>query len=104
MKALWIIYDIVLDDQLIAMLRNQGIEAFTRWPRLTGVGPVSGARYDDAIWPGANSVILTIQPDDTVAKMLTRLQKLRNEVGSMTGLWAYTTGVQDVLAPPESNE
>lgn len=97
MKALWIIYDIVLDADILALLHAEKIAGYTRWPRLTGDGPQSGARLDDHIWPGANAAILTVQSDEIAACLMTRLQALRDEVGTLTGVWAFTTPVQDIL-------
>ena len=97
MKALWISYDIVLDGQVLALLKKHGIEHFTRWPRLTGSGPASGRRMDDSVWPGANAMVVTVQPDETVAALLPVLQTLRDEVSALTGLYAFTTPVLDSL-------
>ncbi len=97
MKALWITYDIVLDDEIIGMLQDCGVEEFTRWPRLTGRGPKSGARLDNHVWPGANAAIMTVQDDDTVTRLMVRLQALRDKVGSRTGVWAFTSPVMEKL-------
>lgn len=100
MKALWIIYDIVLDREIDDLLDACEITAFTRWPRLTGCGPISGARLDNHVWPGANATVLTIQDDATVATLMKHLQRLRNEVGTLSGVWAFTSPVLETLAPP----
>ena len=97
MQALWIIYDIVLDSEILSLLRKQKVTAYTRWPRLTGTGPQSGPRLDDHVWPGANAAILTVLPDDQVASLLPPLQTLRDAVGHQTGLYAFTTPVLDAL-------
>lgn len=97
MNALWIIYDIVLDTDILALLKKHSITAYTRWPRLTGTGPQSGPRLDDHVWPGANAAILAVLPDDQVATLLPPLQSLRDEVGAQTGLYAFTTPVLSAL-------
>ncbi len=97
MNALWIIYDIVLDTEVLALLRQHNITAYTRWPRLTGTGPQSGPRLDDHVWPGANAAILTLQPPEVLAPIMAALQTLRDEVGRQTGLYAFTTPVLSAL-------
>ena len=97
MQALWIIYDIVLDTDLLTLLRQQNVSAYTRWPRLTGTGPLSGPRLDDHVWPGANAAILTVLPDEAVSALLPPLQTLRDTVGHQTGLYAFTTPVLSAL-------
>ena len=98
MKALWIVYDIVLDGTVAGLLDEFKVVGFTRWPRLAGRGPRSGARLDDHVWPGANAAVMTVQDDDLVARLMARLQVLRDEVGTQTGVWAFTTPVLDTLS------
>ena len=97
MKTLWITYDIVLDEDILRLLEDYQVVGFTRWPRLTGRGPNSGARLDDHVWPGANAAVMTVQPDDLVDRLMERLQALRNESGRDTGVWAFTSPVLEVL-------
>ena len=97
MNALWIIYDIVLDSEVLSLLKTHNVTAYTRWPRLTGTGPQSGPRLDDHVWPGANAAILAVLPDDAVASLFPPLQSLRDEVGRQTGLYAFTTPVLSAL-------
>jgi len=91
-------YDIVLDDDIMLMLEDFHVVGFTRWPRLSGRGPNSGARLDNHVWPGANAAVLTIQDDALIAQLMTRLQALRDETGKDTGIWAFTTPVLEMLA------
>ncbi len=97
MQALWINYDIVLDDEIVSLLDACGIVGFTRWPRLSGRGPNSGARLDNHVWPGANAAIMTIQQDDVIADLMRRLQKMRDRMGKKTGVWACTMPVLATL-------
>ncbi len=98
MKALWIVYDIVLDETILKILEEFRIVGFTRWPRLSGRGPKSGARLDDHVWPGANAAIMTAQDEAVIAGVMVRLQSLRDEAGAQTGIWAFTMPVLDMLA------
>lgn len=97
MQALWIIYDIVLDTEVLALLKAHNVAAYTRWPRLTGTGPQSGPRLDDHVWPGANAAILTLQSPEVISPIMAALQTLRDEVGTQTGLYAFTTPVLSAL-------
>lgn len=97
MKALWIIYDIVLDDEMLSLMDEMKIAGFTRWPRISGRGPKSGARLDNYVWPGANSGIMTVQDSAVIARLMSKLQKMRDEVGAKTGIWAFTTNVMETL-------
>jgi len=96
-KALCIQYDIVLDADILALLARRGLSAYTRWPRLTGAGPNSGPRLDTAVWPGANASLLVVADDPSVAAAMADLQALRDDVGKLTGLWAFTLPVLETL-------
>ena len=97
MKAVWIMHDIVLGNEIQDILDELGIIGLSCWRRMTGRGPQSGTRMDNHVWPGANSGIVVVVEDEVAARLLGRLQALRDEVGAKTGVWAFTTPVLDQL-------
>lgn len=97
MKAVWIMHDIVLGDEVQDLLDELGLIGVSRWPRMTGRGPQSGTRLDNHVWPGANSGAFVVVEEETAARLMGRLQALRDEVGGKTGLWAFTTPVLETL-------
>ncbi len=97
MKAVWVMHDIVLADAVQDILDEMGVVGFSRWKRMTGRGPVSGTRLDSHVWPGANSGAFVVVEEETAARLMGRLQALRDEVGGKTGLWAFTTPVLETL-------
>lgn len=97
MKAVWILHDIVLSDEVQDILDEMGIVGMSRWKRMTGRGPQSGTRMDNHVWPGANSGCCVVVADEVAARLMGRLQMLRDEVGAQSGIWAFTTPVLDVL-------
>ena len=97
MKAVWIMHDIVLTDEVQDILDDLGITGLSRWKRMTGRGPKSGTRLDNHVWPGANSGALAVVADDVAARLMGRLQALRDQVGAKTGVWAFTSPVLETL-------
>ena len=97
MKMVWMLHDIVLTDEIRNILDELGVIGVTRWPRLAGRGPKSGARMDNHVWPGANAASFAVVEADVAARLMGRLQALRDEVGSKTGIWAFTTPVLEML-------
>ena len=97
MKAVWILHDIVLTDEVQDILDEMGIVGLSRWKRMTGRGPKSGTRMDNHVWPGANSGTVAVVDDEVAARLMGRLQMLRDEVGAKTGVWAFTTPVLEML-------
>ena len=97
MIAVWMMHDIVLTDEIQGLLDELGIVGLSRWKRMTGRGPQSGTRMDNHVWPGANSGALVVVADAVAARLMGRLQALRDEVGSRTGVWAFATPVLALL-------
>ena len=97
MIMVWLMHDIVLTDEIQAITDELGIVGFSRWKRMTGRGPNSGIRMDTHVWPGANSGAFVVVDEAVAAKLMARLQELRDDVGDMTGVWAFTTPVLDTL-------
>ena len=97
MKAVWMMHDVVLVDGIQEILDEMGIVGLSRWKRMTGRGPQSGTRMDTHVWPGANSGAFVVVEDEVAARLMGRLQALRDEVGLQTGVWAFTTPVLEAL-------
>ena len=97
MKAVWMMHDIVLTDEIQGLLDELGIVGLSRWKRMTGRGPQSGTRMDNHVWPGANAACFAVVEADVAARLMGRLRALRDEVGSKTGVWAFTTSVLEML-------
>ncbi len=97
MKMVWIMHDVVLTDEMQDLLNELGIVGVSRWNRMVGRGPKSGSRMDNHVWPGANSGAFVVVEDEMAARLMGRLKLLRDEVGGMTGVWAFTTPVLEML-------
>ncbi len=97
MKMVWIMHDVVLTDEMQDLLDELGIVGVSRWSRMVGRGPKSGSRMDNHVWPGANSGAFVVVEDEMATRLMGRLKLLRDEVGGMTGVWAFTTPVMEML-------
>lgn len=94
MKMLFIAYNIALDEELVLLLRRNGVEFYTKFPRVQGVGPNSGPRLDNHVWPGANCAMLVILPTAKAEEMMTLLQDMRNGEGKNEGIYAFLTSIE----------
>ena len=101
MKAITIFYNVANDDEVLDILEELNINEYSKMPRTAGRGNVSGPRLDDHVWPGYNITIILIVADTLAPKVMTALQDFRDgPVGSRTGIYAYQTAVEAVLATP----
>ena len=52
--AVFVIYDRAIDEEVLAALRECGIQSYTRWHNATGVG-TTGPHQGDQVWPALNN-------------------------------------------------
>ena len=101
MKCVTVFYNIATDDEVMAILADCGIAEYTKFPRCQGRGNVSGARSDDHVWPGFNAGLAIVVEDAKATEVMAALQAFRDgPMGRRTGIFAYQTPVDAVLAPP----
>ena len=95
MKLILIIHNITISDEVQSLIKDQGITCFTRIPRLEGVGITAGARFDNNIWPGANSALFVVTSEDVAGKLMAAVSELRRKEGR-EGIKAFMLNVEDM--------
>ena len=74
MKCITIFYNVATDEEITEILKNTGIEEYTKIPRCYGKGNVTGPRMDDHIWPGFNISLVAVVTDEMAPKLMAALQ------------------------------
>ena len=101
MKSITVFYNIATDIEVMELIIGLGVSEYSKMPRTTGKGLVSGPRLDDHVWPGYNVTLIMVVTDEMAPRIMAALQEFRNgTIGSRTGIFAYQTAVEAVLAPP----
>ncbi len=101
MKCITVFYNVSISDEVIAAICGAGVKEYSIIPRTHGCGATSGARFDDHVWPGYNSVLVMVVDADVAPKVMEALQTLRNTPrGGRSGLYACQTAVEAALLPP----
>jgi nitrogen regulatory protein PII len=95
MKMVLVALNIAIERHVLEKLSALGLRSYTKWPRLMGVGETSGPHLDSHIWPGANTVIAVVAPDDKAAALMEEIRDLRKTLGS-EGVKAFLLPVEDV--------
>lgn len=95
MKLIFIVYNISIEEEVQQLLQAQGVKSFTQWPRLIGVGELAGARLDNGVWPGANSAIVAVVPDEQASSLMSAVRALRAGEGRREGIEAFQLNVED---------
>jgi hypothetical protein len=98
MKAVTIVFNIAIAEEVMDTVRKSGAKHFTQWPRVVGNGPHTGYRMDDHVWPGANSAVLVILEASLAVGLMDALQVLRDSpTGRQAGVFAYQSAVERAL-------
>ena len=98
-KLVTVYANISIADDILDAFRELGIESYTQFPRIVGNGPVTGPRLDSHVWPGANTGFQIVLDETAAARLMDRLQALRNsDMGRQSGLYAFVTPVERVLS------
>lgn len=98
MKAVTVLFNIAIEEEVLETVRKAGIRHFTQWPRVLGQGPHTGPRMDNHVWPGANAALQMIVGDPEAAPLMDALQALRDSpTGRQGGIFAYQTAVERAL-------
>jgi len=93
--AVFVIYDRAVDEEVLAALRECGIQSYTRWHNASGVGS-TGPHQGDQVWPALNNVLMAVTDTQSQARTLERLRLLREDF-PYTGLRALVVPVLDMI-------
>lgn len=103
MKAVMIIHNQGIGDEVMESLDRLGIRGFTRWNEVQGRGTRTGEPHMGShVWPSLNSAVLTIIPDDWVPELLQAVHALDRRV-EQEGIRAFVWAVEDG-SPPSGAE
>ncbi|HGY54956.1 MAG TPA: hypothetical protein ENK44_04600 [Caldithrix abyssi] len=91
MKAVLIVFNQSISDEVYDILEKLNIRGFTRWLDVHGRGSEKGEpHFGTHIWPSVNGVLLTIVDEDIVEPILEevkRINSLVEEEGLRTFVW-----------------
>ena len=97
MEMVMIVYNQAIDEEVLELLEEVGINRYTKWQRVLGKGEDSNARLDTPVWPGANMVLgLVIKEKRKLQRLTKGLKKLDAEVGDK-GLFAFRWPVEKIV-------
>jgi nitrogen regulatory protein PII len=97
MNMIMIVYNEVVEEELVEILEGLGIHSYTKWQRVLGRGDRSSPHMDTHIWPGTNAVLGIVLEDADKTRQLTgRIRKLDEQVGDK-GLFALMWPVDRIV-------
>ena len=93
--AIFIVYDRAVDEEVLDTLAGCGIEKFTRWHDVSGVGE-NGPHLGDHIWPAMNNVMMTVAESEKRDEVLKRIRALQGKF-PYVGLRAIVVPVLEMI-------
>ena len=97
MKAVMIVYNQSISDEVYEALERVNIRGFTRWLDVHGRGSEKGEpHYGTHIWPSLNAVILTVIDDERVEPLLNEVRRI-NEIAEAEGIRAFVWPVEAMV-------
>ena len=79
MKMLLIVFRDSLEDEIVVLLKEFNVKAFTELHKVGGTGETGDAFHSFAS-PGANSMILTALADDQAERVVEGLKSFRDQL------------------------
>jgi nitrogen regulatory protein PII len=79
MKMLMIVFRESLEEEILRLLKELGVKAFTELPSVVGAGE-AGAAFHSFTSPGANSIVLTALSEDQTDRVVKGLHAYRDQL------------------------
>ncbi len=97
MKMVWVIYNQVLQAEVMELLERRGQRGFTRWQEVQGRGGETGEPHMGSFtWPSLNGVLMCTMEEEEVEGFLESLRKLDADLGDR-GIQAFVNDVEQRL-------
>lgn len=97
MKAVMIVYNHGITEEVDEALESLSIRGYTRWLNVHGRGSEKGEPHlGTHIWPSQNAVTLTVVPDEMVEPLLQKVQAINAEVEEQ-GIHAFVFPIERMV-------
>lgn len=97
MKAIFIVFNQALTENVLQMLERNNIRGFTQWDDVKGKGTYKGEPHMGThTWPALNSAVMTIVEVVDMEKVLNGVRKI-NEIAEKQGIRAFVWDVENAV-------
>jgi nitrogen regulatory protein PII len=95
MKMLMVVYNEVLDDEVMEILDEAKVKGYTKTSGVFGCGETSGTHLGTDIWPGLNNILYIACQDSQLKEMLVKIKELKGK-SSHEGIKAFVLPLEEV--------
>lgn len=97
MKAVMIVCNMVIEEEVGEALEKLDIRGFTQWNEVQGKGSETGDPHlGTHIWPSLNSAILTVIPEEQVEALLEEIEAIESQA-EQQGIRAFVWDIEQVV-------
>ena len=95
MKMVWIIYNQAIGEEVDRCLKICGVECYTKFPLVHGIGQHSGPHMGTHVWPATNSLLAIVCDDERKDKILEQVRSLRDKF-KKEGIKAFVMRIEEI--------
>jgi hypothetical protein len=95
MRLLFIIIDQAIEPDVLAVLKQRGVEHWTSWTDVHGSGR-TGRKEGNPIWPGLNTVYLVALPPEDVEPLVQSLHAMRDKFPLTPGMRIFSVAMEEM--------
>lgn len=95
MKAVLIVHNVAIDEQVNEMLATVGINCYTKFTDTIGKGQLSEPHLNTDVWPGVNYSTFVVTDPLKARQIMENVRQIRKKLGS-EGLKAFMWEIEDI--------
>jgi nitrogen regulatory protein PII len=95
MKAVLIVHNVAIDEEVNEALESVGINCYTKFPNILGKGEISEPHLNIDVWPGINCGTFVVIEQVKAKKVMENVRRLREKLGT-EGIKAFMWEIDDI--------
>ena len=81
MKAVLIVHNAAIDEEVNEALESGGIDCYTKFTNVLGKGQLSEPHFNIDVWPGVNHGTFVVTEQAKALELMETVRKMRKKLG-----------------------
>ena len=95
MKAVLIVHNVAIDEEVNESLESVGINCYTKFPNIIGRGEISEPHLNTDVWPGVNYSTFIVTDQAKAEEIMNSVRRMREKLAS-EGIKAFVWEIDDI--------
>ena len=95
MKAVLIVHNVAIDEEVNEILESVGINCYTKFTNTLGRGQISEPHLGTDVWPGINFSTFVVTEQSKAKEVMANVRRMREKLGS-EGVKAFMWEIDDI--------